>query len=53
MGCRNNCEKYAEYQEKLYEFKRNMLTRQKRENRLDDYATDQKIKYIGGKKYER
>jgi hypothetical protein len=34
MGCRNDCEKYAEYKEKLYAFKRNMFKHQDNERLL-------------------
>jgi hypothetical protein len=31
IGCRNDCEKFAEYQKKLYDFKKNMFRHQQYE----------------------
>lgn len=52
-GCRDSCQRFAEYQQKLSEFKKNMFSRKRADEIADGFITDTKIKLTSGKKYER
>lgn len=53
FGCRNTCKEYAEYEQRLSEFKHNIFVNKTKERELDHYVKRQMVKMNGGKKYER
>ena len=53
FGCRNTCQEYAEYEQKLSEFKKNIFVQKNKQREIDKYVKRQMVKMNGGKKYER
>lgn len=53
FGCRDTCKEYAEYEQKLSDFKKNIFVQKNKQREIDKYVRRQMVKMNGGKKYER
>ena len=53
LGCHGKCDKYAEYQQKLFDFKKKVLSTRDKEAVVTSYITNEKIKNAHAKVWER